>query len=379
MSQVFGSQDFGFGIEEEYFITNPRTRTTLSHMPQRMLDRCREQLGPQVSRELLQSQIEVVSKICHSAAEGREELVRLRGTVCAIANDYDLGLIASGTHPMAEWADQKQTDKPRYDAVMDDLRMLGQRNMVCGQHVHVSLPDPSRRIDVMNRLVPFLPVLLALSTSSPFWKKHRTGLMGYRLAAYDELPRTGIPPLFRDPAGYDRYVATLTAAGVIPDSSYVWWAIRPSLKFPTLELRVADCCTHIDDALCIAALYRCLIRHLYRRPEVNAGWSDITRLVADENKWRAQRYGIDGGLVDEASRRLVPFPELLENLLALVAEDARALGCETEVGHAREIVKRGTSAHGQLAVYREARDHGLTRLDALKKVVDWLLDTTRPK
>jgi carboxylate-amine ligase len=374
------SREFGFGIEEEYFITNPRTRTTLSHMPQRMLDRCREQLGvAQVSREMLQSQIEVVSGICHSAAEGREELIRLRATVCRVANEYELGLIAAGTHPMAEWVDQRQTDKPRYDVVMDDLRMLGQRNLVCGQHVHVSLPDPARRIDVMNRIVPFLPVLLALSTSSPFWKKHRTGLMGYRLAAYDELPRTGLPPMFRDPADYDRYVETLTVADVIPDASYLWWAIRPSLKFPTLELRVADCCTHVDDALCIAALYRCLIRLLFRRPALNANWSGITRFIADENKWRAQRYGIEGGLVDEASRRLAPFSEVLESILALVGEDAQALGCEAEIGHAREIVKRGTSAHGQLAVYRSARDAGLNRLEALKKVVDWLLEKTPPR
>jgi glutamate---cysteine ligase / carboxylate-amine ligase len=186
--------------------------------------------------------------------------------------------------------------------------MIGQRNLVCGLHVHLELPDPERRVEVMSRMTPFLPYLLALSTSSPFWNKQRTGLMGYRLAHYDELPRTGLPPLLRDGDAYTRYVDTLTQAGIIPDSSYVWWAIRPSKRFPTLELRVADCCTYLDDTIAIAALYRCLGRALWRQPQLHADWSDITTLIVDENKWRAQRYGIDEGFVDEKERRLIASP-----------------------------------------------------------------------
>jgi carboxylate-amine ligase len=261
---------------------------------------------------------------------------------------------------------------------MDDLGIIGRRNMVCGLHVHVDIPDPARRIDIMNRLLPFLPIFLALSTSSPFWRKRPTGLMGYRLAHYDELPRTGLPAIFPENADYDRYVETLAAAGVIPDASYVWWAVRPSLKYPTLELRVADCCTDVNDAIAIAALYRCVIRALWRRPELNAHPTPITRLIIDENKWRAQRYGLAGGLIHERQRRLVPFPEIIETLLQALAEDIAYFENTAEIETVREIVRRGTSAHRQMAIYEDGRRRGLSRVDAVRDVVDWLIKTTRP-
>lgn len=371
------NEPFSIGVEEEYFVTNPKTRNTLRRMPPRLLARCRELLGDNVTTELLQSQIEIATPTCHSIPEIRRELTRLRGAVVQAATEHGLAMVAAGTHPMAEWSEQRHTDKPRYEQIMDDLRMIGQRNLVCGMHVHVAVPDPDRRVDIMTRMVPFLPTLLALSTSSPFWKKRPTGLMGYRLAHYDELPRTGLPPLFAGKTDYDRYVDTLVAAGIIPDASYLWWAIRPSLRYPTLELRVADCCTRLDDAVAIAAIYRCLVRVLWRRPDLNAALTPVSWLVIDENKWRAQRYGIEGGLIDEADRRTVPFTEALDGLLALIAEDARDLGCTSETEKARHILARGTSAHRQMEIYREARARGASRTAALRDVVDWLIATTQ--
>jgi carboxylate-amine ligase len=280
--------------------------------------------------------------------------------------------MASGTHPLALWSRVKVNAQPRYGKVMHDLQMIGARTVVCGMHVHVEVPDPARRIELMNRVMPYLPLLLALSTSSPFWQAQRTGLMGYRLAAYRELPRAGLPDLFDSQEDYDRYIATLVAARAIEDSSYVWWVIRPSRKYPTLELRVADSCTRLDDTLAIAALYRCLVRRLVLDPGLNAGMTGASRAIVAENCWRAQRYGIHGSFVDEASRSAKPVRDVLAEVLGLVREDARALGCEAELDLARWIVARGTSADQQLTCYSDAMGRGLSTQDALRSVVDWL-------
>src|SRR5215470_17449408 len=180
---------------------------------------------------------------------------------------------------------------------MSEIQMIGLRDMLCGMPVHVELPDPARRVEVMYRALPFLPLLLALSTSSPFWQGRRTGLLGYRLAAYDELPRSGLPELFRTNAEYDAYVAAMVRSAAMPDSSYLWWAIRPSHSYPTLELRAPDCCTHLDDAIALAALYRALARYLYTHPQHNFELDVVDRSIAVENKWRAQRYGAQGTFV----------------------------------------------------------------------------------
>jgi carboxylate-amine ligase len=243
-------------------------------------------------------------------------------------------------------------------------------------HVHVEVPDPGARIELMNRFMPYLPLLLALSTSSPFWQAQRTGLMGYRLAAYRELPRAGMPDHFETTAEYDRFIDTLMEARAIEDSSYVWWVVRPSRKYPTLELRVADSCTRLDDTLAIAALYRCLVRRLVLDPALNADLKGASRAIVAENVWRAQRYGIHGSFVDEASRRARPVRDVLADVLALVREDARALGCEAELDLARWIVARGTSADRQLTLYTEAVGRGLSPRDALCEVVDWLCAET---
>jgi glutamate---cysteine ligase / carboxylate-amine ligase len=364
--------EFKFGIEEEYFINDAFKRDAARGRIKEFFEACRDKLSDDIQPEMLEPQIEIATKPGVEFADARSQLVDLRASVGAIARDHNLSVMASGTHPLATWARVRPNAQPRYGKVMHDLQMVGSRSVVCGMHVHVEVPDLATRIDIMNRIQPYLPLLLALSTSSPFWQSQRTGLLGYRLAAYRELPRTGLPDLFESAADYQRYIDTLVAARAIENSSYVWWVIRPSLKHPTLELRVADSCTRVDDTLAIAALYRCLVRHLSLDPKLNAGQTGASRAINDENGWRAQRYGIHGSFVDEASRSAKPVRQMLDETLDLVAEDAKALGCERELDLARWIVARGTSADQQLTLYTEALGRGLSSRDALAGVVDWL-------
>ena len=366
------SWDFKFGIEEEYFVNDAPKRDIAKGKIREFFTSCRENISGDIQPEMLEPQIEIATTPSLEFSEARTQLSTLRSSVGAVARDFNLSIMASGTHPLAVWSRVRPTAQPRYGKVMHDLQMLGSRNVLCGMHVHVEVPDLGMRVDIMNRIQPYLPLLLALSTSSPFWQAQRTGLLGYRLAAYRELPRTGFPDLFENEQDYQRYIDTLVAARAIENSSYVWWVIRPSLKHPTLELRVADSCTRLDDTIAIAALYRCLVRRLSLNTSLNAGQTGASRAINDENGWRAQRYGIHGSFVDEKTRTAKPVRELLEETLDLVAEDAKALGCQRELDLARWIVARGTSADQQLTLYTEAVGRGLSNRDALAGVVDWL-------
>jgi carboxylate-amine ligase len=251
--------------------------------------------------------------------------------------------------------------------------MIGQRDLLCGLHVHVELPDPDARIDLMYRMLPYLPLFLALSTSSPFWQSRSTGLKGYRLAAYDELPRTGVPELFRTRQEFDAYVAALVQAGVIEDSSYIWWAIRPSLHNPTLELRAPDSCTLIEDAMAIAALYRTLARHLYLNPSRNCELDPVGRAIIIENKWQAQRHGVHATFAAEDGA--VTVAEMLERVICETAADAEAFGCSAEIHRCRTIVSSGSSADAQLAVFAAHSRNG-NRGAALRAVTEWIAAAT---
>ena len=365
--------DFTFGIEEEYFLVDAETKLVARRVPEEFFKSAEAASRGRISREFLQAQVEVISSPHANMADARAELRHLRQTVAAVAADHGLGILAAGTHPTALWSTAVQTPKARYDSVMDDLQMIGQRDMLCGMHVHVELPDPDGRVDVMCRMLPYLPLFLALSTSSPFWQSRRTGLKGYRLAAYDELPRSGVPELFRAKEEFDAYVAALVRAGVIEDSSYIWWAIRPSLNHPTLELRAPDCCTLVEDSIAIAALYRTLARHLYVNPWRNSGIDVVARAIAVENKWRAQRYGVHGTFVTEAG--VVTVAEMLDQVIEDTAADAEALDCTAEIRRCRAIVDAGTSADAQLAVF-DAHKAGASREDALRAVTAWIASAT---
>jgi carboxylate-amine ligase len=345
-------------------------------MPKKFYRTAKTALKDRLTTEMLQCQIEVMTSPCKTLRESRRELVHLRSVLTEQAARHGLGIMAASTHPIGLWREQKQTEKERYSKVMSDIQMLGLRDMLCGMHVHVELPDPERRVEVMYRTIPFLPLLVALSTSSPFWQGHRTGLLGYRLAAYDELPRTGLPELFRTRAEYEAYVDALVQAGMIENASFIWWAIRPSMWHPTLELRIPDVCTRIEDGLCVAALFRCLVRHLFEHPELNADLGVTDRAFAIENKWRAQRFGTGANFIERVSSATKTVSETVDELLDLLRVDAEALDCVPEVSHARTIVARGSSAHQQVRIYARARIAGRSRSKALRDVVDFVLRAT---
>ena len=368
--------EFTLGVEEEYFLVDRATRDVVTDPPAAMLSECEALLGGQVSPEFLRSQIEIGTRVCASLGEARAELRRLRSAVAAVAGRHGMAPVAAGTHPFARWGAQKTTERRRYADLRDDLQGVGRRLAICGLHVHVGIPDDELRIDLLGQASYFLPHLLALSTSSPFWEGENTGLKSYRLAVFDEMPRTGAPERFASWGEYRRHVDILIAAGLIEDATKLWWDLRPSDRFPTLELRIADSCTTLEDSLTIAALFRCLLRMLWRLKRQNQRWRLYARMLIDENRWRAQRYGFDQGLVDFGRGAIFPFADLLEELLALIHEDARHFGCLDEVAHARRILARGSSAHRQLAVFDKAEAAGASRPQALAAVVDWLIDET---
>lgn len=367
---------FTIGVEEEYLLVDRETRNLISKAPPTMLTECESQLEKQVTPEFMQSQIEVGTRVCDTLEEAREELARLRSCVAGVAENHGLAIIAASTHPFATWETQRHTQKERYDILARDLQAVVKRLLISAMHVHVGIEDDDLRIDIMGQASYILPHLLVLSTSSPFWQGINSGLKSYRVAVWNELPRTGLPERFDSFAEFQRHVDVLVKAGVIEDGTKVWWDIRPSVRFPTLEMRITDICTRLQDAICIAALYRCWLRMLYRLRAENQRWRTYSNFLINENRWRAQRYGFEEGLMDFGKGEMVPYPELLEELLALVIEDAGHFGCVPEVQHARKILERGTSAHWQIKTYEEAKAAGASHEEALRAVVDMLIEET---
>lgn len=370
---------YTYGVEEEFFLSQADTGAIATRMPQAFLHEVRRRLGDRASNELLQSQIELVTAVCADVEALAQAVIGNRRVVAEIAKRYDLALVAAGTHPLAEWREQNLTQKPRYRQLVSDFQIIGRRNLLCGLHVHVAPPPDQDRVDVMNRILTYTPIFLALSCSSPFWNRQGTGLMSYRQAAYDEWPRTGIPEFFAGEADYDAFVRQLVQAGVIDNASYLWWAVRVSATYPTIELRIADACTDVHDALCIADLFRCLVRAAVRNPSLGRARMSTTRLLIEENRWQAKRHGIAAQFIDEfGSGERLPFAERLEQLLALIAEDVAHFGCEDAVAQARRILERGTSADRQVAEFKRVRDQGATRAEACREVARWLAAHTAP-
>jgi carboxylate-amine ligase len=367
---------FSIGIEEEYLLVHKESRDLAAEPPQALFAKCEEALRGRVSPEFLRSQIEVGTSVCHSVQEARDQLVELRSTVGEIAGEFGLAPIASSTHPFAEWSHQQHTDKERYNVLAQDLQHVARRLVICGMHVHVGIEDNELRIDLLGQAAYFLPHLLALSTSSPFWQGAQTGLKSYRLSVFDELPRTGIPHQFSSWSEYERTVELLVSAGLIEDATKLWWDLRPSARFPTLEMRITDVCPLIEDGIAIASLYLCILRMLFRLRRQNQRWRHYPPFLVRENRWRAQRYGIEQGMVDFGKGEVVPFATLLEELFELVAEDAAYFGCTAEVAHARTVVTRGTSADRQLARYDAIKKLGGSEQAALVAVVDGIIEET---
>ena len=367
---------FTIGIEEEYLLVNPETRDLALDVPDALMAECQRRLEDQVSPEFLQAQIEIGTSVCGNLKQAAQELAQMRKTVAEVAAEYGLAPIAAATHPFATWHEQKHTDKERYHVLAQDMQAVARRLLICGMHVHVGLGDDELRIDLLGQVSYFLPHLLALSTSSPFWQGVDTGLMSYRISVFDELPRSGLPESFESYGEYTRHVEILIRAGVIEDASKLWWDVRPSARFPTLELRIPDVCTRLRDGVAVAAMYVCILRMLYRLKRNNQRWRRYSNMLIQENRWRAQRYGYAEGLIDFGIGEIVPYADLLEEMIELVRVDALALDCLPEVEHARKIITGGTSAHRQLAVYNQAIEAGADNKQALEKVVDFLIEET---
>ena len=369
--------DFTIGVEEEYLLVDKETRALVADPPKSLLAECEELLGGQVTTELLRSQIEVGTVVCGHVQEAREDLAKLRRCLVDVAARHGIAPIASSTHPFSRWSDQLHTEKDRYESLTAEMQGAARRLVICGMHVHVGIADDPLRIDLMNQAAYFLPHLLALSCSSPFWNGTDTGLKSYRLTIFDALPRTGLPEKFQSYNEFERHVDILVNAGVIQDSTKIWWDLRPSGRFPTLETRIMDVCTRLDDAIALAALLVCIMRMLYRLRTKNQRWRTYTPMLVNENRWRAMRYSFDEGLIDFAKGKIVPFDQLLDEILELTYEDARKLDCESEVAAVRDILTRGTSAHRQRKAHELALAAGKSPDEALRSVVDTLINDTQ--
>lgn len=368
---------FTIGIEEEYLLVDLATRNLVNDPDPRMFADAVEVLGAQVTPEFLRTQIEIGTRVCETLQDARQQLAWLRGAVSEVVSRYGVGIIASSAHPFGLWWEQMPTDKERYKVLAEDLGWVARRLVICGMHVHVAIEDPDLRIDLMGQVRYFLPHMLALSTSSPFWGSRNTGLRSYRTSVFRTMPRTGLPEEFSSWNEYERHVDVLVRAGIIADASKFWWDVRPSARYPTLEMRISDICTRVDDAITVAACYVTVLHMLWRLRTHNQRWRKYAAMLISENIWRASRYGVSGSLMDYGIGELVPFRDLVEEIIERTAEDAAALGCVAEVAHAREIVENGTSAERQIAVYEQAVAAGASPDEASRLVVDHLLIDTQ--
>jgi carboxylate-amine ligase len=366
-SSTMSQPQLTIGIEEEYQIIDPETREVTSYV-QEFLDDGREVLRDQIKPEFLRSQIEVGSKICADIREARSELIRLRSTICDLARAKGLRVAAAGTHPFSKWVRQHVTAGERYTKHELDMGDVARQMLVFGMHVHIGIEDPELRIDVMNQARYFMPHLLALSTSSPFWHGRDTGLKSYRSIILGNLPRAGLPPSFGSWAEYQSFVEILLQTNCIDEPTKIWWDMRINPKYPTLEFRFPDICTRVDEALCLAALLQGIVAKLIRLRRSNVTWRDYRRNLVAENKWRAVRFGVDGRLIDFGRRREVPLRDLVTELIELIDDVADELGIRADVEYAHRILEEGTSADRQLRVFRETGD--------LRQVVDHLVEET---
>jgi glutamate---cysteine ligase / carboxylate-amine ligase len=360
-------EHYTLGIEEEFQIVDPQTRELRSHVSE-FLAEGQTLLGEQVKPEMIQSQIEVGTNICRNIQEARADITNLRSIISGLAHKNGLAIVAASTHPISHWRDQKIFEDARYQLLIEELQMVASSLLICGLHVHVGVPDRERTIHIMNAARYFLPHVLALSTSSPFWLGHNTGLKSYRSEVFKKFPRTDIPDHFDSYSSFSRYIDLLVKTGCIDNGKKIWWDVRPHPFFPTLEFRVCDIPTRVDDTIAIAALFQAIVAKLDKLIEQNLGFRLYRRMLIQENKWRAVRYGLDGKMIDFGKQKEVPIRDLVRELLDFVDDVLDALGSRKEVEHIHTILERGTSADEQLKVYQETGD--------LKAVVDRLMQRT---
>lgn len=361
-------RDFTIGIEEEYQLINPETRD-LSSAVNSIYGELVDILGEQVKPEMHQCMIEVGTNICETATEARQDLFHLRNTVARVAESKGLALVAASTHPFANWAGQKISDNERYHKLVEDMQILSRSLLIFGMHVHVALEDREIAIQIMNAARYFLPHLLALTTSSPFWRGMDTGLKSYRCEIFKKYPRTEIPDYFNSRGEFDAFINLLVKTNCIDNGKRIWWDLRPHPIFPTLEFRICDIPTRAEDSIAIAALCQAIVAKLHKLIKSNLGFRLYRRALIQENKWRALRYGLEGKLIDFGKQTEVPVKDLIYELMDFVDDVVDDLGSRKEINHIQTILKNGTSAERQIQVFKDSGGD-------YKAVVDHLIAET---
>ncbi len=364
------------GIEEEYLLIDEETRELAARPPKEFMAKCQMLVGERAMHEFLQCQIEIGTNVCANIGEAREELTHLRGSIGETAKEFGMRMVAASTHPWAHWTTQEPVDMDRYRILGAEHQTLARRMAICGMHVHAGIEDNNLRVELMSQVSYFMPHLLAMTSSSPFWEGLDTGLKAFRPIIIGDLPRSGFPEVFDNWNDWLEMLDDLKTCGMVNDPSKIWWDIRPSGKHPTLEIRVCDVCTWLDDSLTIAALYQSILAYLCNLRSRNERRRFYRRILLAENKWRAMRDGVQAELGDFGKRKKLPMIDLTDELVELVSPFADELGCLDEVANARNIVRRGSSADFQLKVYKDALARGLPDHDAKVAVVDWLVEQT---
>ena len=365
-----------FGIEEEYFITDLDTRCMSAKPPSASIEACKAALGDCFAYEMFQGQIEVASPVFTSLPQATEYLGTARRALRNTLESSGLGLLSAASHPLADWRLQQPTEQNHFLQLFEDYQRVARRSLLSGLHVHVEVPSHLDRIQVMNEVLPWMPLLLALSSSSPFWDGADSGFMSYRQTACDEWPRMGIPEFFEDQVAYDAYVALLIRTGTIKQASDCWWSVRPAAKYPTLELRMTDACPRLEDALCLASFFRLLVGHAIDQPRPGSSYSHQSLWILKENRWRAKRSGIHASFIVEGYDRPISIEQWLVMAEQILGDAASELGVEHVFSDVRRILRNGTSADRQRSVYGQALRRGDSAHAALSQVVDHLLMET---
>ena len=371
---MYSPPSFRIGIEEEYLIVSEATLDLVPEPVPEFMDRCKLLSDERTTNEYLQCQIEVGTRPHHRIREAASELAELRQLTATTAAEFGYRIIASSTHPFASRRQQTHTRKDRYITLRHEMGLSARRLLICGMHTHLEIEDEDLRIDLLNQAAYFLPHLLALSCSSPYWEGEDTLHASYRLAVFDALPRTGLPDPLNSYAGFKRVVDQLVKSGSLEDGTKIWWDIRPSVKFPTLEQRITDVCSRLKDAVAITAMFQAIVAFLYRLRTQNQRWRHYPRILVNENRWRARRYGTAEPLIDHGKTMLVPFADLVAEVTELVREDAEALESEEEIKWAGSIVDLGNSATRQRKTYANAVKNGADEQEALREVARMLAD-----
>ncbi len=359
-------EQFTLGIEEEFQIVDPETRELKSHVSE-ILEEGKLLLGEKIKPEMIQSMIEVGTGICHNVHEAREDLTKLRCIISGLARKKGMVIVAASTHPFSKWSEQAIYDDERYEFLVQELQMVARSLLIFGLHVHVGIVDLDRRIQIMNAARYFLPHVLAMTTSSPFWLGFNTGLKSYRSEVFKKFPRTDIPDHFESYQQFQTYVDLLVKMNCIDNAKKIYWDIRPHPFFPTLEFRVCDIPTRVDDTIAVAALFQAIVAKLHTLTDKNLGFRLYHRRLIQENKWRAIRYGLDGKLLDLGKQKEVPVKDLIRELLEFVDDVVDVLGSRSEIEHIHTILERGTSADLQLEIYEENNHDFLPVVDMLIK------------